>query len=141
MGDFYQDRLLAAAGPKGQAGGLGKDVTLREAIVASLAWIEKDFAGQRLVEAGMRMTLGAAFNNLGEPKRAFEQIERARALYAQRFGPDDRRTLGSLCNLATCYHAAGRPQEALALSEEALATRRHRAGGGPDAAIGAVEWP
>ena len=58
---FVQDKILAAARPEGQAGGLGHEVTLRKALEAALPQVETAFQGQPLVEASVRMTLGTSF--------------------------------------------------------------------------------
>ena len=63
--DFVDNRILAAARPEGQAGGLGKDVTLREAIEVAIANVNTSFTNQPLIEARLRMTLGTSFSVSG----------------------------------------------------------------------------
>src|SRR5262249_5072389 len=41
---FVEDRVIAAPRPEGQAGGLGREITVREAIESALPFVEKDFA-------------------------------------------------------------------------------------------------
>ena len=57
--DFVQDRIFAAARPLGRPGGLGQDVTLRQALEAALPDVDRNFADQPLVEARLRMTLAS----------------------------------------------------------------------------------
>ena len=76
---FVEDKILAAARPEGQKGGLGHDVTLRKAIEGAIPFIEENFKDQPLIEARLRMTVGRSFRDLGEPLAAAEQIEAARA--------------------------------------------------------------
>ena len=121
---FLEDKVFAAARPKNQAGGLGKDVTLRDAIAASLPALTKSFADQALVEARLRMTLGRTFSYLGDNKAAVEQNERARAIYTDRHGPDHPDTLLSMHYLAISYFVLGRHDDAIKLREEVLAARR-----------------
>jgi serine/threonine protein kinase len=126
--DFLQWRILAAARPEGQDGGLGQDVTLRHALEAALPVVEKGFAKQPLTEARLRVTLGVSFGYLGETKIAADQFERARAIYTQRLGPDDRNTLVSMNYLANSYLALGRHVEALKLREQTLALQQAKLG-------------
>jgi serine/threonine protein kinase/tetratricopeptide (TPR) repeat protein len=127
---FVENQVFAATRPKGQAGGLGHDVTLRQALEAALPYVEKSFANEPLIEARLRLALGTSFAHLGEGRKAAEQFEAARALYARHRGPDHRDTLVSTNNLANSYSALGRHAEALRLYEEVL--KAHKARRGPD---------
>ena len=125
MLEFFQGKVLAAARPKDQEGGLGIDATIREAVDAAEPAIAKTFADQPTVEASIRNTLGESYWYLGESDLAVRQHERALALQRRVLGPDHPDTLVSLNNLALAYYEAGRVDEALPLHEEA------RGGGGP----------
>jgi serine/threonine-protein kinase len=87
--EFVEQRVFAAARPKGQAGSLGPAVTLRQAIDAALPAVAGGFADQPLVEARLRRTLGKSYLDLGEPRIAAEQFEASCALSARHRGPDD----------------------------------------------------
>ena len=63
---FFQDKVLAAAQPKDQEGGLGIDATIRAAMDAAEPEIEKSFADQPTVEASIRHTLGVSYLYLGD---------------------------------------------------------------------------
>jgi serine/threonine protein kinase len=128
--EFVENRMLAAARPKGQAGGLDRQVTLRQVVEAALPCVGKSFTDQPLIEARLRLTMGLSFWYLGDAKTAAEQFQRARALCAKHLGPDHRYTLRSVHNLAMSYHDLGRYADARRLHEETLA--RQRAGLGPD---------
>ncbi len=121
---FFEDHVFAAGRPKGQDGGLGIDVSLRDAVLAALPTLDEAFPNQPLVEARLRAALGATFLYLGEAKQAAEQLERARTLFARHHGPDHPDTLMSMHNLAGSYFALGRLDEALKLREETLTARR-----------------
>ncbi len=121
---FVEHRVLSAARPDG----LGRTVTLRQAIDAALPAVAQEFAGQPLVEARIRQTLGTSYYQLGDPARAAEQYEASRALYARHRGPGDPDTLLSMSNLANCYSVLGRRAEALKLREQTLALRKTRLG-------------
>ncbi len=128
MLDFIDKKVLAAARPAGQAGGLGKDVSLREAIEAATASIEKDFAAQPLIEAKLRMTLGISLLHLGDAPHAVEQNEKALALYTEHLGPEHLDTITSMHNLGNCYGVLGRREDALKLRENALELRKAKLG-------------
>ncbi len=126
--EFFQTKVLAAARPKGQEGGLGIDATIRAAVDAAAAGIEKSLAGAPTVEASIRDSLGQSYWYLGEPALAIPQFERCRQLLLGTFGPDHPETLSSINNLALAYYSAGRLQEATALGEEALTLFRAKFG-------------
>jgi non-specific serine/threonine protein kinase/serine/threonine-protein kinase len=126
--EFMENRVFAAARPKGQAGGLGRDATLRQAIEASLPFVEKGFADQPLIEARLRRTLGQSFWYLGEAKMAADQCQMARTLYTKHLGPEHPETLRSMNCLANCYYDLGQYADALKLKEETLALCKARLG-------------
>jgi serine/threonine protein kinase/tetratricopeptide (TPR) repeat protein len=126
--DFVESKILAAARPKGRAGGLGPEVTLRQAIEAALPYVEQSFANKPLIEARLRRTLAISFSYLGEPRIAVEQSERARALYLKHLGPEHRDTLWTTNNLAVHYGELGRHADAARLHEELLAVRQAQNG-------------
>jgi serine/threonine protein kinase len=118
---FVERRVFAAARYKGYEQGLGRDVSLLNALKGSLPYIADDFRAQPLIEARVRLTLGRTFLVLGEPEIAREQYEGSRALYTQFRGRDDPATLNAIFNLAVCFVDQGRHDEALKLRVEALA--------------------
>jgi eukaryotic-like serine/threonine-protein kinase len=126
--DFLEKNVLAAARPEGQAGGLGHDVTLRQAIEAALPLIEISFKDQPLIEARLRATLAVTFGNLGEATIAVDQAERARTLYRQHLGANHPDTLVSMSALALCYAGSGRQTDALKLYEETLPLMKAKLG-------------
>jgi eukaryotic-like serine/threonine-protein kinase len=121
---FFGDRVFTAVRPKGVAGGLGRDVALRDAILAALPALTEGFKNQPLIEARLRMTLGHALNASVDIQLALEQFERARAIYLKRLGADNPLTLNAGHHLAGVYRVAGRPEEALKLLEEIVAVSR-----------------
>ncbi|MCO6042748.1 serine/threonine-protein kinase [Aeoliella sp. ICT_H6.2] len=126
--DFVRNKILAAAGPQGTDGGLGREVTLQEAIESSVTDIESSFSDQPIVEARLRATLSKAFSDLGETAKAIEHEERAYLLfqtYLGRVHPDTLKTMG---NLAVSYAAAGRRNEALELQRRTLALQKTELG-------------
>jgi tetratricopeptide (TPR) repeat protein len=122
---FYQDHLLAAGRPKGQSGGLGRDVSLRAAVDAAASKLETVFAGEPLVELSIRDALGKTYYHLGEPAQAIPQWERALQLAKQALSPDHPDTLVVMNHLGDAYRTVGKLSKATELHEEAL--RRLRA--------------
>jgi eukaryotic-like serine/threonine-protein kinase len=125
---FVEDKVLAAARPKDQDGGLGRDVQLRAAIEAALPFVESSFKQQPLIEARLRLTLGTSFDYLGEAKRAAEQFQAARTLFSKHLGPDEPLTFQSMTGLANSYGSLGLADEALRLREEVLEAEKAKFG-------------
>jgi tetratricopeptide (TPR) repeat protein len=126
--DFFQNKVLAAARPQGQEGGLGKDVTLRAAVEAAESGIEQSFAHEPAVEASIRDTLGGSYAYLGEPALAIRQIERALSLRRTVRGPDHPETLSTMNNLALAYQDAGRLADSLTLLKDTLERSKAKLG-------------
>jgi serine/threonine protein kinase len=128
--EFFQNKLLVAARPEDQEGGLGIDATIRAAVDAAEPAIAVSFADQPMVEASIRNTLGETYLHLGEPALAIRQLESALALRKQVLGPNHPDTLISMSRLAVTYQAASRLTDALTLFEDTL--KRRQATLGPD---------
>ncbi len=119
--EFVESEVFAASRREGRAGGLDREVKLRQALQAALPHLETSFSNQPLTEARLRRTLGLAFLYLGEPANAAKQFEAAYVLYSRHCGPDHPDTLASRNDLASSYRSLGRHAEALTLHEETLA--------------------
>ena len=128
--EFFQKKVLAAARPKGQEGGLGIDATIRAAVDAAATGLEKSLAGQPTVEASIRDTLGQSYLYLSDPAGGIRHHERALALRREALGSDHPDTLTSMSSLATAYWYAGRLADAVTLHEETF--KRRQAKLGPD---------
>jgi tetratricopeptide (TPR) repeat protein len=118
--EFFRDNILSAGRPEGQAGGLGRDVSLRQAIDTAEAKISISFTNRPLVEAAIRKTIGESYRYLGESKLAVQQLERALTLRRQLLGNDNPHTLGTMDLLWFAYDDAGKFDELISLSEERL---------------------
>jgi serine/threonine protein kinase/tetratricopeptide (TPR) repeat protein len=126
--DFVAQKILAAARPKDEYGGLGHDVTLRQAIEAAVPFVEQNFANQPRTEARLRDTLGLSFWFLGEWRIAAEQFERALAIHTERLGREHAESIFSMNGLVLCYNELGRHAEAMQMGEEILAYRKDKLG-------------
>ncbi|NOX99261.1 MAG: toll/interleukin-1 receptor domain-containing protein [Verrucomicrobia bacterium] len=125
---FFESRILAAARPKAQAGGLGIDATIRAAVDEAVPDIKEMFTDKPLVAASIRHTLGETYRHLGQRKAAIEQNEKTFELRAKFLGREHQDTLRSMRALAVSYWEDGRYKEALKLSEEALQLSRQALG-------------
>jgi eukaryotic-like serine/threonine-protein kinase len=121
---FFETKVLAAARPEGQGGGLGIDATIRAAVDAAEPMIADSFKDNPLVEASIRATMGTTYNFLGDPEQAIRQHERARDLHRSKLGMEHASTVSSIGDLALTYHSAGRLGKALPLHEETLKLRK-----------------
>jgi tetratricopeptide (TPR) repeat protein len=126
--DFFVQRVMAAPRPSALEGGVGRDVTLREALDRAEPEVGRTFAGQPLVEAEIRSALGNTYSYLARNDRALAQHERALALRQAHLPADDPDVLGSLGSVAFEYQLLGRFGEALKLHEETLRLRKVRLG-------------
>jgi serine/threonine protein kinase len=126
--DFFRTKVLAAARPQGQEGGLGTDVTVRAAVQAVETEIGRAFADQPGVEAAIRYTLGQTYLYLGDPKRAIQHLKRARELRNVKLGPDHPATLTVMNDLAMAYQEAGLASDAVGLMKETLTLQRVKLG-------------
>ena len=125
---FFENKVLSAARPKGQEGGISRDATVREALDRAEPEIAGSFPGEPLVEASIRNTLGVSYWYLGDDKKALEQQERALALRRQELGPDHPDTVGVMNDLAIIYDRIGKSAEALTLMEEVVKVKRRTLG-------------
>jgi tetratricopeptide (TPR) repeat protein len=126
--EFFQKRVMAAAGPKGQEGGLGRDATIWAAVDQAEPGIAESFAGQPLVEASIRQVLGHTYWFWSAYPQAIRQHQRALALRRDHLGPDHPETLKAMASLAHAYEAAGQHADALQVYQEVLALRQARSG-------------
>jgi serine/threonine protein kinase/tetratricopeptide (TPR) repeat protein len=121
---FFEDKVLSAARPKEQDGGLGVDVSIQSAVDAAEPRIADAFQDQPRVEAELRHALGLTYLHLGQAKQAIRQYERAVELRKAFLGPDHPNTLESMGLLAWAYQDDGRYKDAQELAELTLARRR-----------------
>jgi tetratricopeptide (TPR) repeat protein len=128
--EFLVSDVLAAARPKGSLGGVGIDVTVREALVEAVKNLPQRFEGRPRAEAEARHALGVSFRLIGNLSQAEEQLVLARKLRTELLGPDHPNTLRTMNSLAVVYTAAAKYDLAFPLLEETL--QRQTALLGPD---------
>jgi serine/threonine protein kinase len=123
---FLNDDLLASADPARTA---DPDVTVRAVLMTAAKKIEGGFAGEPLVAAAVRRTLGRTFAGIGVLDEAEKHLKAALAIYqAQAATADALRTEVDLAGVA---YNAGHPEDAEALLRHAIDGLRRTLG--PDA--------
>ena len=125
---FFQDKVLSAARPKGQEGGISRDATVREALDRAEPEIAAAFAGEPLAEASIRNTLGVSYWYLGDQEKALEQQQRAVALRRQELGPEHPETVGAMNDLAIVLDRMGKFAEEQKILEVVVAVKRRTLG-------------
>jgi tetratricopeptide (TPR) repeat protein/tRNA A-37 threonylcarbamoyl transferase component Bud32 len=90
----------------------GKDVTVRQILDEAAATIDESFAGQPLIEAELRTTIGNTYRAIGLFAEAEPHLERAVDICRRRLGEEDPRTLRAQLSLAVLYSYQGRADEA-----------------------------
>ncbi len=126
--DFVSDRVLTTARPLGQDGGLGINVTVREAIDAATQHVQLDFEEQPVAEIVVRRTIGTTYFLLGEFKAAMEQHRLAVDLSREHLGESDETTLFCMNELAMASKYAGFQEEAFQLYEQILVAMKASSG-------------
>jgi tetratricopeptide (TPR) repeat protein len=117
---FFRDQVLGTARPKGQKGGLGPNVTIREALEAAEPHVTEVFSDQPWAEASLRCVFGQTYGYLGKWELAARQYARALERSSAWFGSDDPFTLEMMDSLAEAYRAVGKLDKAVPLLEQAL---------------------
>jgi serine/threonine protein kinase/tetratricopeptide (TPR) repeat protein len=122
VNDFLRKDLLGQADIANQAAGTerNRNITVRELLDRAAQRVDTRFRRQERTEAGVRRTLGQAYQALGEYPEAQTHLERALALRKDKLGPRHLDTLRSLNDLATLYLERGRYAEAEPLLRQAL---------------------
>jgi serine/threonine protein kinase/tetratricopeptide (TPR) repeat protein len=136
VNDFLQKDVLSQAQASTQAqSGITVDpnITVRQALDHAAERLESRFTNQPLVEASIRMTLAASYDELGEQAAARRNSERAFELRERILGAEHPLTLDSMIGLAGILTSAGSPNEAVAFCEKTFALlKRLRGRAHPD---------
>jgi non-specific serine/threonine protein kinase/serine/threonine-protein kinase len=149
VSSFLRDDVLAQASAGNQASPSTRpdqNLTVRMALDRAADRIGSRFAGEPLVEAAVRQTIGNTYSDLGVYDKAQEQIEHARALRQRVLGIDHPETRESTLGLAQVLEQRGRYADAERLLEPLLDTLRRGLGADhPDtvnaaANVGRLRW-
>ena len=123
--DFLVNDMLDAGSPDRWR---GRTLTVDEVITNAEKKIDKTFAAQPLVEARIRMAIGDARYGLAQAAQAQHHFRRARDLFTEHLGPEDRQTLMAGFKLAGALGRVGKRDESRTLIEEVLAVQRRTLG-------------
>jgi tetratricopeptide (TPR) repeat protein/tRNA A-37 threonylcarbamoyl transferase component Bud32 len=126
----FMSETLSAANPWGE----GYDVSVVEALDQAIGKIATSFAGQPLVDAEVRHTIGTAYKDLGRYDRAEPLLEAAEERRTRLLGGDDPETIETLSALAELAWRSSRYDEAVGRSR-GLLERQRRVFGDPSAAV------
>ena len=121
---FLNDKVLSAARPKGIDGGLGKGISLQQAIEAAEGELPIRFKNQPHIEASIRHSLGLTYAALDDAKPAISQFHKALKLYRSKGPADAPAALKVLEDLGHQYWIAGKLRDAERLMNEAVSLRR-----------------
>ena len=102
----------------------GNDIRAREILDKGVEKIGRDLADQPEVQAGLMLTMGNVYSDLGLYKEARPLIERSAATRRRLLGEDHLDTLASREALALCDLRQGRTAEGEAIYADIVARRR-----------------
>ncbi len=116
VSEFLRSVLAAANPQKAQ----GAEITVSQIVDQALERADGAFENRPAVEAPVRLTLGQTLDGLGRHADAEVQLERARALFEQVYGPMHAETAWSIVHVANAHRAQGRVAQAIEMYNEAL---------------------
>jgi tetratricopeptide (TPR) repeat protein len=110
--EFLQNDLLAQAGPSTQSGRKpDPDMRVRTALERAAATVGSKFAGQPVLEAKIRHTIGRTYQDLGLFPEAEQAYERAIELRRRLLGAENPTTLSTMQDLGELYWLEGNYQK------------------------------
>jgi len=112
VNDFLRDDLLSAVDPTRTA---DREITMREVLDKASESVGGRFAGQPLVEAGIRATLALTYERIGYPVEAEPHRRRELEIYTRVATDDDKRTVTARTSLAANLMVQSRFDEAVGL--------------------------
>jgi serine/threonine protein kinase/Tfp pilus assembly protein PilF len=125
---FLTGDVLRGATPERLPDKAVRDAVVRVMLEPAAAAIATQLAGEPLVEAAVRDTLGQCFYLLGRPDLGRPHARRAFELRQRLLGDDHSATLDSVEHLSTTLKALGEPAAAESLARDALSRARARLG-------------
>ena len=136
INDFLSEIISAA-----QPNRMGRDVTVLDAVKATVDQIDDSFSGQPRVEATLRYSVGKIYRGYGS-YRAIEQFRKSLALFIQTDGEESDDTLRAMNGLAGALRSLGETyedvQESRTLRERVLKFRRKMHGDAHEKTLSAV---
>jgi tetratricopeptide (TPR) repeat protein len=127
INDFLENDLLAQAGASVQArpGRMADpDLKVRTALDRAASRISGKFAGQPLIEASIRHSIGKAYRDLGMYADAHRQMQRALELERDLLSEEHPVVLGTVYDIAEVFADEGKYRDAEPLLVRVLEARR-----------------
>jgi tetratricopeptide (TPR) repeat protein len=124
VNQFLQDILGSADPQRAQ----GREVTVRQALDEAVGRVGSSFAGQPLIEAAVRLTIGRTYREIGAYASAETQLRAAVRLRKEHLGEDHPQVMEALFNLGVLLASMGRHAEAVEDHRIVLESRRARLG-------------
>lgn len=115
---FLVDDVMRRARPVGSVGGMGVDVTVRDALLRAIPHLATRFAGNPLAEALARSELGITLRHAEASQEAVEQLKLAHAVRLRELGPTDALTISTQNSLGVAYQDDGRFEDAVRVFED-----------------------
>ena len=125
---FLLRRVVAAARPQDEEEGLGRNITVLQALQAAEPAIPEAFAGQPQAELELRQSLAATFKLLSLATNEVPHRQRAFELGERLLGSASPETLSNRLDLALAIYHAGLTNEYLTLVEQAWQTASNALG-------------
>ncbi len=125
---FVRQHVLSASRPFFFEGGLGLDITVKDAIDAAEQQITQTCTDQPLLEAAIRSLWGDTFQSLGELQLATAQHEQVCKLREAELGADHPSTLAARDRLGMTYLARRDSRRGLPILEDTFQRRQETLG-------------
>ena len=106
----------------------GNSIKARDILDQGAGRIDKELADEPLVQAGLMLTMGTVYRDLGLYKEAEPLLEKSLSMRRHLLGEESLDTLASMDGLAFLYLVEGRTGEAEALFKQSLDRRARLAG-------------
>lgn len=138
---FLLERVVAVARPPDEDGkGLGREVSVLQALQAAEPGIPEAFEGQPLAELALRESLATTFHNLGRATNEVTHRQRALALSEAQFGSGSAEVLTNRMQLGWALRDAGLANEYLAQFQTAWQTASNSLGAVDERTLSALGW-
>ncbi len=126
VADLVQDDFLVLTSVEGQSTllddiysrELRKETTLAELLDRAAKKLDQRTDISPEIESGLRNIIGVSFRANGDAEKGIPFLEQSVKLRELIYGPDHQKTLVTKSELAQCYYAAGRFEEARKLAEQ-----------------------
>lgn len=106
----------------------GREATVEEALDRAAEQVDKQFAGELVVQGRLRQVIGQTYLALGKHEQAFAQLSAAVGIFRDLFAGDNRETLAAMSTLGDILDRQGKYAEAGEIHRQTLEARRNALG-------------